>query len=217
MPLTASAVVLSAIVSQLAPSSPAAEFWRWFEGNARRLAAEQRPSEATLDEIQGELQKAAPGLAFEIGYEGAGVPRVLVISADGIRDRFADVKRLVAAAPPKLPGWRVVAFRQRKADFEVQYAGLRVHPRDVWFESEGVGGALNVVVHVRDAGSHPLPALQGAVLLLLDSALGEYDVETRIDGIDIRPLPRDPKAAGLKPLSELAAVVDAAKALGPER
>src|SRR5512133_3733383 len=76
VPSTACAVLLSALLTQSGASSPDAEFWRWFEVNARRLAAGQRPSEAVLDEIQRELQKAEPELAFELGYEGPGVPRV---------------------------------------------------------------------------------------------------------------------------------------------
>ncbi len=217
MPFATGALLGLVLIAQPAPSKADAVFWQWFEGNARRLAAAQRPSEQLLDEVQRELQKAEPGLAFEIGYEGPRAPRMLVVSADGARERFAAVKRLVGAAPRKVPGWQVVAFRQRKPGLEVAYQGVRLHPRDVWFSSERVGGAVNVLVHVRESGSHPLPAVQGAVLLLLDSTLGEYDVETRVEGIEIRPLPVDPRAAWLRPLSELPAVVDAVKALGPER
>lgn len=205
-----------ALLAQPSPSKADATFWEWFEGNARRLAAVQQPSEKLLDEVQRELQKAEPGLAFEIGFEGPKEPRVLVISADGARERFAAVQRLVATAP-KMPGWRVVAFRQRKPSLDVEYRGVRLAPRNVWFSSERVGGVVSVVVFVREAGSHPSPAVRGAVLLLLDTTLGEYDVETRVEGIDIRPLPNDPRAEGLRPLSELAGIVDGVKALGPER
>lgn len=215
MPFAAfGALIGFALLAQPAPLQADAAFWRWFQENASRFTATQRPSERLLDELQHELHKAEPGLAFEIGYEGRKAPRVLVISADGLRQRFAAVQRLVAAAPPKIPGWQIVAFRQRKPELKVEYQGVRLDPRDVWFASERVGGALNVIVHVRQP---PSPALQGAVLLLLDTTLGEYDVETRVEGIDIRPLPAKPRRAGLRPISELPAAIDAVKALGPER
>ena len=84
MALVPYAALFCALLSRAELPSRDAEFWQWFQGNAAHLATEQRPSEASLDALQRELQKAEPGLAFEIGYDGPGAPRVLVISADGL-------------------------------------------------------------------------------------------------------------------------------------
>ncbi|WP_163868730.1 hypothetical protein [Myxococcus eversor] len=47
-----------------------------------------------------------------------------------------------------------------------------------------------------------------AVYLMLDDTLGEYDVETKIGGIDFKALPESPEESGLRPLPELATVID---------
>jgi hypothetical protein len=49
-----------------------------------------------------------------------------------------------------------------------------------------------------------------AVQLLLQDALGEYDVEMKLGAIDLAPLPSSPQVdVPLQPLSELPRVVDA--------
>lgn len=222
MPLETAVLMLGlALGAESAPASTPADaaFWRWFQANAARLSAEvaKGPSERLLDEVQREIRKAVPGVAFELGFEGPRKPRVLVVSADGLREHFPEVQRLVAAAPARIPGWRVVAFRQRFPGFEVQIQGVHLRPGDVWFRSERDGGAVNVVLFVRPEAARTPDALRMAVLQLLDATVGEYDMETRVAGIDLRPLTGDPKQQGLRPLPELAAVVDAVKALGPER
>jgi hypothetical protein len=47
----------------------------------------------------------------------------------------------------------------------------------------------------------------GAILIALDTALGEFDVETKIGRIDLKPAPRNPLKVGLKPFHELPAFV----------
>ena len=214
--LACSACLTAVLAAGPAPATPDARFWAWFEANAGRLAAAKPPSEALLDEVQRELQRAAPGLAFELGRDGPGGPSVFVVSADGLRERFPAVERFVAAAP-KVKGWRIVAFRQRLPAFTVDLGGVVLDPKDVWFRAEPEGGIVHVVVHVPGLDARPQEAVQMAVMILLDSTVGEYDVETRLGAIELAPLPARPAAAGLKPLAELARVVDEAKKRGPGR
>lgn len=47
----------------------------------------------------------------------------------------------------------------------------------------------------------------GAILIALDSALGEFDVETKIGRIEWKATPRNPAKAGLKRFQELPAFV----------
>ena len=50
--------------------------------------------------------------------------------------------------------------------------------------------------------------MHGAMYLMLDAALGEYDVETKIGTIELKPLTGGPDASGLKPIKELASEFD---------
>ena len=43
----------------------------------------------------------------------------------------------------------------------------------------------------------------GAVFILLDNALGEFLVATAVGAIEFAPLPEDPVAVGLRPLTSL--------------
>lgn len=190
--------------------SPEARFWSWFQKNSTRVAQFEKDQERILDELQTELLRVHEGLTFEIGPAVDGT-RQLAVSADGIRERFPAVRKLVAAAPA-LPGWRVVAFRQRKpSSHSVKMGSLSLGIEDVWFKartSPGQPVAVNLFVRGYVPGERQRFA--SVVYLMLDDALGEEDVETKVGGIDFAPLPDEPAAEGLRPLRELAAVVDAA-------
>jgi hypothetical protein len=60
------------------------------------------------------------------------------------------------------------------------------------------------------------PALMAA-FLMLDSALGEYDVETKVGSINTFPTPPDPPAQGLKPFPTLTEEFDSLYKLMTER
>jgi hypothetical protein len=94
-------------------------FWSWFQ--ARRHDIEHDvasirqmggPSNLITDELGERLRANWPDLVHEIGRAGDGMFE-LIISADGIRERFPVVTECVKNAP-ELPGWRFIAFRPRQ-------------------------------------------------------------------------------------------------------
>ena len=181
-------------------------FWEWFQRNSERLGHFEADPESLFAELSGELARVHKGLTFEIGPEEAG-RREFVISADGIRQVFPAVERLVAAAPP-LPGWAVVAFRQPKSlDVSIQIGDYQLGAEDVWFSAAPEGNRTALRLYVRGYTAENRKLLGQAAFLLLDSALGEYVVETRVGAIAFNPLPADPAAAGLQPLASIREVV----------
>ncbi|MFP2956396.1 hypothetical protein ACLEPN_00825 [Myxococcus sp. 1LA] len=188
--------------------SAEARFWQWFESNSARLAQPSQDQERIFDELQNELSKAHDGLTFELGPVVNG-SRELAISADGIKEHFSAVQTLVAAAP-KLPRWRVVAFRQRKGPgYTVQLGTLSLSPDDVWFRVEAQPRQpIQLFLYINNFEQGERQRFAPVVYLLLDDILGEYDVETKIDGIEFDALPKNPKESGLRPLPDLAIVVD---------
>jgi hypothetical protein len=145
------------------------------------------------------------GLVFEFGP--AVRPRDFVISADGIVERFPVVIRLVEAAPP-MPDWHVIAFRQPgKPSLTVEFDGQSLGVDDLWFKTSQSGTRTDLETHIRGLTDANSRTQMGAAFILLDNALGEYAVATRIGQIDWLPLPDDPEAAGLIPLVALPGAV----------
>jgi hypothetical protein len=188
-------------------AAPEERFWEWFEQNSARLFAFEADRDRVFGELKAALSKVERGLTFEFGPVRDG-RREFIVSADGIRDRFPAVQRLVAAAPA-LAQWTVIPFRPPKSlDMVIEYDGQRVGANDVWFKSEDDAGRIGLTLYLRGLTEQNKQSLAGAAFLLLDSALGEYAVETRVGFIEWEALPDDPAAAGLQPLPAIRGVFD---------
>ncbi len=184
-------------------------FWSWFQANAAwRLRLEEEPEQAAvLDEVQRRLDAVARGLTFEIGGGPEGEDRWLAISADGRPGLFRAVRELVDAAP-RIPGFRIVAFRQKKdVLYDVHLGDIHLSPSRTWFHAERAGGRFQLTLFIEGLTPETRPGLEGAARLVLDDALGEHDAHVRIASLVVRPAPRDPEGEGLRPLGELAAAV----------
>lgn len=152
-----------------------------------------------FDRLAAELQKVDRDLTFEFGPKEA--KREFVISAGGIKRAFPSVSALVDAAPT-LERWRVTAFRPRRSPANiVEFRGKRVDPKRVQFSLLDNGKTAGVYLFIPgfQEGDADLKQIG---YLLLDEALGEYDVEARL-GL-IKMLAPEASTAGERyPLSDL--------------
>jgi hypothetical protein len=188
-------------------TSPEERFWQWFEENSNRLFALETDRERVFRDLTAALYKVKQGLTFEFGPVRDG-KREFIVSADGIRDRFPAVQSLVAAAPA-MARWTVIPFRPPKnIDMAVEYGGHRISADDIWFKSETDGERIGLTLFVRGLTEETRNPVAGAAFILLDAALGEYAVETRVGFIEWDGLPDDPQAAGLKPFKTIRDVFD---------
>jgi len=188
-----------------AQSSPEEKFWRWFQANDNKLFDFEADQEKVFDELQAELHKVNSGLTFEFGPKENGV-RDFVISADGIKDVFPSVISLANAAPT-LPRWKIIKFRPRRGLGPISLNGLKLSPEQLDFtiEPDGSKAAITLFIDGYKESEHDRYA--GVGFLMLDQALGEYDVETKVGGIEFKARAvksKLPKHA----FSELAAVFD---------
>ncbi|MBO9685108.1 MAG: hypothetical protein J7598_00725 [Mitsuaria chitosanitabida] len=192
------------LFSNRSNATPETDFWSWFQKNQAALFDFERDQERTFDRLAAEMHKVDPNLTFEFGPKDGG-RREFVISADGIRDAFPKVEALFAAAP-SLPKWTFIKFRPRRDPFDLQYGGVSVKASSisVMLERDGQKVGLTVVIPGYTLASRKTYA--GIAILLLDQALGEYDVETRVGSIDVRA----PSAATASavPLSRLPTAFD---------
>jgi hypothetical protein len=192
----------------MTPMSPEDQFWKWFESNSDSLKNLKRNHTKLIESVHSELSKVSEGLTFEIGSKEL-YGNDFIVSADGMRERFSSVIRLVGAAP-SLSGWRIVAFRQPKGThFTVEFGKQKLSPDDLWFTTTPNAYLLDVTFYAKGLTRRNKEMIQGAVLIALDAALGEFDVETKIGKIDLKPAPRNPQNVGLKSFHELPAFVSA--------
>ena len=186
-----------------------AAFWTWVTKEEVRLAeATKSDPVAVMNEIQAKLVAAQPGLIAEIALDPTeGEPQTLVVSADGDKKYFAAAQALVSSAP-KLGRWKVVAFRQRRPAQDIEINGQNHSVGDFYFKDAGrQPGKIDVDIFVKGLDDANKQALFQVAFLMLDAILGEHDVETKIGAIELKALPDG--TAGLKPLTDLPAVVDA--------
>lgn len=176
-------------------------FWKWFEANAVALRAEKNLQQA-METINDQLERIYPGLVAELGQDGDR--RTLVISADGNKKFFPLVQE-VYAARPSLSGWNVVAFRQRdKYPFPIEMHGITLDPRAMKYLAEREPDKLSITVFV--PGFTENDEMKQGLYMVLDHTLGEFDMETRIGGIEFAALEKAPGDAA--PLAGLPELID---------
>ena len=187
-----------------AHASPENDFWRWFQRNEADLFNFERDQEAIFDRLAAEMHKVRPSLTFEFGPKENG-RREFVISADGIKDAFPKVESLYASAPA-MAHWKFVKFRPRREPFDINYGDISVKADtvSVLLEPDDQKVSLTVFIPGYDQENHN--AYAGIAFLLLDQAVGEYDVETRVGYIEVKDSSQAPAQA--RSLQELPKAFD---------
>jgi hypothetical protein len=204
-------VLLALLTTQCQASSARPEaFWSWFKDHDDAyfsLAPDDAARrEALFDELSTELGKINPDLTFEFGPLIDG-KRDFVISAGGIKDAFPAVRELVAHAPA-LSHWRVIAFRPRRSPVStIEFQDVKLKPEQVRMRLARDGEKVGLTLLMPDYTEARGAEFGQAAYLLLDEALGEYDVETKVGFIEFEALPSTTPVDTV-PLSELSTAFD---------
>lgn len=164
--------------------SSEAGFWAWFEKNEAKLFEFERNQEVAFGKLKAEMAKVHPDLTFEFGPVEEG-RREFVISADGLRDAFPAVESLHASAP-HLSRWTFVKFRPRRLPMAVHLGYLQLEPSDVEVAVEADGDKAGFTVFVRGYNDARRKEFAQAAFLMLDQAIGEYDMETKVGFIEVK-------------------------------
>ena len=184
------------------------DFWHWFKKHEAKFYWFEEDQPKLFSAMHKKLKEIHPDLTFEIGPVESGI-RDFTVSADGIKEAFPYVMQLVDRAP-EIRNWRVKAFRQRIPgdDLAVQLGEeIKVGFSDIFFSHRLDGDSLlDLQLHIRNFQDSA--NFRGAVMILLDALIGEYDVEMKIGRIDLFDLAgTDP--ATLSPIIRLRTLVDA--------
>lgn len=202
--------VLNSIVSAIAPfrqtqATPVQEFWKWFQKNENMLFHFEKDQQAIFNQLSVQMHKIDPNLTFEFGPDKGGW-REFVLSADGIRSSFPAVEAIYAGAP-SLPRWKFIPFRPRRVPMDIAIGDLTVKAETVSVQMERNGDRMDVYLSIPGYNEAEAKTYRTVGYLLLDEALGEYIVETRVGGIQIQgSLPGNGKTYKL---AEMPVVFDA--------
>ena len=156
-----------------------------------------------MRELSAQLHQIDDNLVYEISSANSGT-RELVISADGIKESFTSVVTLTEAAP-EIKGWTITAFRPRVdiAEFTLRYDGRELAAKDYYFWLQSEDKSIDLILYVPGLSEENRNEFVNACYVLMDMAIGEYDVVTKIRYIDHQPLMPTTEMEGLKPLTEL--------------
>lgn len=202
------------IIDRLFPSNKSKEeqFWDWFVSRSTDYLELTKDRDELFDELEDKLGKVHDNIVFVFSGERINGTREFIISADGIKEVFPSVIKLVDAAP-QIPNFEIIAFRQPSTQ-PVNEIGIRMgdfdlHGSDMFFRYADDDRKLGVELNVRDLEEGNTDQIQ-MIFILLDAILGEYDVEMYIGWIDIKVLNED-EVGILLPIEELPKVLAAKK------
>ena len=189
-------------------SSKYNKFWKWFEAHEDEIFHFERKQEKIFDKLASRLRRVHPDLVFEFSSVSEG-RREFTVSAGGIKSVFPEVTSLVREAPA-LSRWKIIAFRQRRDVPDIQCGDKMLNRDAVFFDHIPAGDKIDLLLFIpglSDSSPEGVTGLKTIGYLLLDSAVGEYDVETKIAGIQFLDASVSPERRRI-PLRELPQVVD---------
>ena len=101
----------------------------------------------------------------------------------------------------------MIAFRPRRTPLNtVEFQGKRVDPRDVQFSLRDNGKTAGVYLFIPGFQEND-PDFKAIGYILLDEALGEYDVESRVGLLKILS-PQTPTGGERHPIADLPSLFD---------
>jgi len=164
-----------------------AEFWRWYEANEDELFHLDQNSNELFDRLTEAMHRVDQNLTFEFSPVLKNGSREFIISAAGNKSSFRSIDALYSTSPI-LERWSVIRFRQRRdltSDFKVQYAAHLIKVSEVHYAifKDRKPGKIGLMIFMDGYSLKDRDNWDQIGYLLIDSALGEYDVETHVGEI----------------------------------
>lgn len=145
----------------------------------------EKDQEEIFDILIHELSKVHPDLTFEFWPILKNNQREFVISAGWIKKAFPAVENLYNSSP-KLEKWIITKFRPRRKPLhsEIRFADRAIKIEDISFNLYEDNGKVGIQFFIKDFNKDEYKIFAQVGYLYLDSALGEYDVETKVGFIE---------------------------------
>jgi len=160
-------------------------FWKWFQNNEDIIFDFETDREHIFDRLKFQLGKVNNGLTYEFGPIKDNGTREFIISADGIKNVFQAVERLFNEKP-ELKRWEVIKYRPRKYPInDITMSNITIKADEVnyiLFDDQNPD-KVGIMLFFQDYFTDEKGTMDQVGYLILDEALGEYDVETRVGAI----------------------------------
>lgn len=182
------------------------KFWAWFVAHQAEFSRLASPDEPFWNVALGQLKSVDEHFWFELSRNRPPV-RELIVTAEGHVSSFPTADKLVRLAP-KVEGWSFGALKPAQGfEFTTTYEGTRFEPRRMWFlplvrESHPCDLGIRVAVPGLDRMDRS--KAHRAILVILDTALGERSAALDLQHTEVAEIPTDPASLGYIELSELA-------------
>jgi len=180
-------------------------FWKWFTDHESEFKSLSKPDESFWDLALEQIKTVDEWLWFELSAAGSTV-REFVVTAEGHVEAFPVVERLVDRAP-KIEGWVFVALKPPMGfTLTTRYEGTLFEPRHMWFlplESPSRPQDFGIRVGIHGLDSMDKTNAHNALLVILDTGLGERAAALDIQYTEVAELPPNPESLGYIELPEL--------------
>lgn len=182
------------------------KFWEWFEANKLAFSRLTTPDEPFWDLALETIKRVDEHLWFELSRDRHPA-REFIVTAEGHVSSFPIVEKLIGLAP-NIEGWAFIALKPPQGfQFTTTYEGNRFDPREMWFlplESESHPRDLGIRIAVPNLDCVDKRTAHSAVLVILDTGLGERSAALDLQHTEVTEIPTNPASLGYIELPELA-------------
>jgi hypothetical protein len=187
------------------------EFWTWFQGRERDLAALDDPESTLWDEALDRLKKVDEGLWFEMSEPGVG-NRDFILTVEGEPELFEFADFVASKAPP-LNTWKIISLMPPMGfDFQITCGDVLLDATAMWFFPAGGALPVDLLIGVPGYDEEKDVAVGNGVQAVLETGLGERSATGDIGDVEIVALPDAPEKKGFLKLSELPAFIETRRA-----
>ena len=173
-------------------------FWQWVTKNLKKIKAIKTGHDPIYQKANQKIKEYNKELVFEVCGDD------IIISADGSKQYFDDVIKLCEASP-KTDKFNVIPFRPAQGFFSLNYNGVEVSHEDVFMEYEKHNDQIDLKIYHKDYSEENKNNIGGAIFIILDHGIGEYNVEMKLRYIDFHTLTDQ---QNLTPIAELKKIIE---------
>jgi hypothetical protein len=180
-------------------------FWQWFIDHLDEFNRVSKPEEPFWALALEQIKKVDERFWFELSARG-DEPREFIVTAEGHVEAFPIAEELISLAP-EIGGWSFVALKPPMGfAFTTQYEGTLFEPQKMWFLPMGNPTRpqdIGLRVGIPGLKSIDERVAGNALLVILDTGLGERSAALDIQYLQVAELPPDPEPLGYMELQEL--------------
>jgi hypothetical protein len=182
------------------------EFWAWFATHNLEFSRLGTADDPFWDLALDQLKKVDENFWFELSRDRHPTHE-FIVTTEGHVNSFPLAEELVRLAP-KIEGWTFIALKPAQGfRFTTNYEGTQFDPRQMWFlplENRSRPGDLGIQIAIPGLDGMDKALAHTAVLVILDTGLGERSAALDLQHTEVADVPADPAANGFIELPELA-------------